>query len=93
MSKLIQRALARIDDLSRVRLLLSDSEKKDIALVGDLTRELEHCYRLLESLTPSGSEFYHNPERCAEYVRNTLREQHELILKQQKELRELRKKS
>ena len=35
-------------------------------------RERDAAKRLLEDLTPGGSEFHDSPERCAEFVRNRM---------------------
>lgn len=41
--------------------------------------------RLLESLTPSGSEFVNEPERCAEFARQHSTSQHQTIIRLTKE--------
>lgn len=38
-------------------------------LLARLEREKERWRRAIEGLTPSGSEFYNDPEYCAEYIR------------------------
>ena len=54
--------------------------------------DLLHRYRkALEGLTVGGSEYYNNPERCAEDIRHRLNSQGELIKKLVKERKELRK--
>jgi len=46
--------------------------------------------RALEGLTVGGSEYYNNPERCAEDIRHRLDRQHEIIKRLVKEKNELR---
>jgi hypothetical protein len=50
--------------------------------------QLDQCRLALESLTPQGSEFVNDPERCVEYVRSARTLQHQQILKQQHSLNE-----
>lgn len=52
-------------------------------------RELK-AMRALESLTPSGSEFVNDVDTCVQYIRQRLLSQHEMIVRQQKELNVLR---
>lgn len=40
--------------------------------LNDAVKRAEQVERLLEDLTPGGSEFHGSPERCAEFVRNRL---------------------
>ncbi len=42
---------------------------------------LDRYKRALEGLTPGGSEFANDPERCAAYVRDTIEHQHRMIIK------------
>jgi predicted secreted protein len=32
----------------------------------------DHLYKALESLTPGGSEFWHDPDKCIEYIQRRL---------------------
>ncbi len=41
--------------------------------------------RVLEGLTPGGSEYHNDPERCAAYVRDRLNQQHRLIVRFKKQ--------
>jgi len=53
---------------------------------------LLHRYRkALEGLTVGGSEYYNNPERCAEDIRHRLNSQSEIIKKLIKKRNEMRK--
>lgn len=45
--------------------------------------------RALEGLTPGGSEFVDEPERCAEYVKHSRMHQHRMIVKTVTRLKEL----
>jgi len=57
-----------------------------------MSKDLLHRYRkALEGLTVGGSEYYNNPERCAEDIRHRLNSQSELIKKLIKERNEMRK--
>lgn len=40
--------------------------------LNELTAERDALHRLIESLTPGGSEFHNAPENCAEWVRGRL---------------------
>jgi len=40
--------------------------------IGILLAEIERLNRLLESLTPGGSEFHDNPEYCVEWAKSRL---------------------
>ena len=51
---------------------------------------LRRYKRALEGLTVGGSEYYNNPERCAEDIRNRLDRQSEMIKRLVKEKNELR---
>ena len=47
-----------------------------------MSKDLLHRYRkALEGLTVGGSEYYNNPERCAEDIRHRLNSQSEIIKK------------
>ncbi len=48
--------------------------------------------RLLESLTPSGSEFVNNPQACYEYVRDLIKSQHDRIILVTKQRNEAQQK-
>jgi hypothetical protein len=50
-------------------LVLHDDVPALLAEVAALTAERDEARRLLEGLTPGGSEFYANPQRCAEWAR------------------------
>jgi len=57
-----------------------------------MDEDLLHRYRkALEGLTVGGSEYYNNPERCADDIRCRLDSQGELIKKLIKEKNEMRK--
>lgn len=47
--------------------------------------------RLLESLTPGGSEFYENPENCVEWIQRRLASSFDLLLKAHIRIRDLEK--
>lgn len=49
----------------------------------------ERAMRLLESLTPNGSEFVDDPERCAEHIRDERTRQWELVKNKVKRVKEL----
>jgi len=51
---------------------------------------LRRYKRALEGLTVGGSEYYNNPERCAEDIRHRLDRQVEIIKRLVKEKNELR---
>lgn len=53
----------------------------------DEVKFLDGCRKSLESLTPGGSEFYRDPERCVSTVRERFKSGHET----KKELAKLRK--
>lgn len=42
---------------------------------------LQRYQRALEGLTPGGSEFYHNPELCAEHIRARLSRNWQAVVK------------
>jgi hypothetical protein len=44
-----------------------------LADVDRLTAERDAAYRLLEGLTPGGSEFYDSPQNCAEWAMDRMR--------------------
>lgn len=44
--------------------------------------------QILESLTPGGSEYFNDPERCGAYIKAKIQSQHELIKSQVKRLKE-----
>lgn len=48
--------------------------------------------RALENLTPNGSEFVNDPERCVEFIRRHSQSQHRMIVAQQLELKSLRER-
>lgn len=54
--------------------------------IEELEAQDAHAMRILESLTPQGSEFVADPVACGEYVRKRRNDQHESI-KQQVKLR------
>jgi len=57
----------------------------------DKNENLLNRYRkALEGLTVGGSEYYNNPERCAEDIRHRLYKQNEMIKRLVKEKNELR---
>jgi hypothetical protein len=39
---------------------------------AELRKERDAAYRLLESLTPGGSEFYESPKNCAEFAKRQM---------------------
>ena len=41
----------------------------------------QRAMKLLEGLTPGGSEFFENPENCEAYIRRRLESQHRMILR------------
>jgi hypothetical protein len=43
--------------------------------------KLSYAYILLEKLTPQGSEFFQNPKRCFDYIKDELQRKNELIKK------------
>lgn len=54
----------------------------------DLAKENAELKRLLHDLTPGGSEFYNDPERCAKWIRESRQEAHfsmAAIIKEEKE--------
>ena len=51
---------------------------------------LNRYRKALEGLTVGGSEYYNNPERCAEDIRHRLDRQYEIIKRLVKERNELR---
>jgi len=56
-----------------------------------IVRKNTVAMRLLEKLTPHGSEFCDDPERCYEYIRRALSHQQDIIKKKVIENRELRR--
>ena len=46
-----------------------------------LEMKLSYTYILLEKLTPQGSEFFQNPKRCFDYIKDELQRKNELIKK------------
>jgi len=52
---------------------------------------LKRYRKALEGLTVGGSEYYNNPERCAEDIQNRLYKQSEMIKRLVKERNEIRK--
>lgn len=48
--------------------------------------------KALHDLTPGGSEFVVDIKRCVDWIRERFKTQHEKILSQQKELKELRER-
>lgn len=52
----------------------------------------KRAMRILEDLTPNGSEYVGDPERCAEYIRDLIDSKHRMIVKLMKEKREREKK-
>jgi len=52
----------------------------------------QKAMRALESLTPSGSEFVGDVERCLSHVRDRIETQHRLILKFSHQAKELKAK-
>lgn len=46
----------------------ADRAKKAEALVKEQEKEMERYDKALQSLTPGGSEFVHDPERCVRFV-------------------------
>ena len=57
-----------------------------------MDKNLLNRYRkALEGLTVGGSEYYNNPERCADDIRHRLDRQSEMIKRLVKEKNELRK--
>jgi len=64
-------------------------------LQTDLERYMckyQKAMRALESLTPSGSEFVGDVERCLSHVRDRIETQHRLILKFSHQAKELKAK-
>jgi len=56
------------DELATVRELADMAQ----AALAAMTTRAERAERLLEDLTPGGSEFHGSPARCAEFVRNRM---------------------
>jgi hypothetical protein len=59
--------------------ILRDDVRRLGGALGEALREIDGLYRILEDLTPGGSEFYHDAERCAEYIRQKQRSDFESI--------------
>ena len=62
----IENQRVRIVDLERARR----QQNKEIEF-------LNKCRKALESLTPGGSEYFRNPERCVSTVRERIKHGHE----------------
>lgn len=68
----------------------------DTAKIEDLSRlqqMLSRYIKALENLTPSGSEFVLDPERCNKYVRNAREIDRKLIIKYKLEVDKLLEKT
>lgn len=69
-----------------------DNKKECHEIIAKLIRDtlnlpaLLMAMKTLESLTPQGSEYYNDPERCAQFIRDARQSQHNQILKTHKEL-------
>jgi hypothetical protein len=62
---------------SRLEVELEDAAIK----IDHLETILKQYKRALEGLTPGGSEFANDPERCAAFVRDKMEHRHRLIVK------------
>jgi hypothetical protein len=60
-----------------------------IAAIIDKETRLPQWKAALEGLTPSGSEFVDDPERCAAFVRDRLDANHRMLMDALRKLREL----
>lgn len=49
-----------------------DTHKRVLDALAAMTTRAERAERLIEDLTPGGSEFHGSPARCAEFVRNRM---------------------
>ena len=65
----------------RMRDALEGLTQKQDALI-DAAHYIEWLGRLLEDLTPGGSEFHQNPQFCADFVRKRLASQAPAAIKQ-----------
>jgi len=63
-----------IDGCNAARVLLALHAERETNLAEVKRRDL-----LLQSLTPMGSEYVNDPERCAAYAKQVRQDQHELI--------------
>jgi hypothetical protein len=58
----------------------------------DLRAKLNSTYKIIESLTPGGSEFYHDPQRCVDFVNGSLESRMNIIRMNTKRYKELEAK-
>lgn len=67
-----------IEQVLKVKM---DSTHSGAAILGALDH-MPKCpaMKALEELTPSGSEFWEDPKRCYEYVREARSSQHKLLI-------------
>jgi hypothetical protein len=67
-----------------------DDVKRLLSHIEALGAERDKAMRALESLTPGGSEYVNDVERCVETIKATRATQHQVILRQAAELNWLR---
>jgi len=66
---------------------LKRRDDEEGGVVANLDPEVEErAMRALEELAGSGSEFFHNPERCVEAIERFQREQTSIIVRMRKRL-------
>jgi hypothetical protein len=76
------------EDIIKMWNTRSDTAQTSLNEAQKRIEQLDRCRLALESLTPQGSEFVNDPERCVEYVRAARTLQHQQILKQKHSLNE-----
>jgi len=72
--------------LAKSKELMRQIDKREFYLQA----ENEQLKKLLESLTPGGSEFYNDPERCAAFIREQLAAPPKIIAGLKKQVEVLR---
>lgn len=67
---------------------VGDVHKHHHEQIVAVTAERDTAYKLLESLTPGGSEFHNDPEACAKYVRDRIDSKHRALVAAKQALNE-----
>ena len=68
-------------DVLRENETLIEEVRAGSERIAALTTERDSCQRMLEDLTPGGSEFYRNPIRCRNWVQDRLSSAHASTVK------------
>ncbi len=78
----LKRELLQREDSERLRMLrLIARFKRLVHEKQEAFAERDECQRMLEDLTPGGSEFYRNPIRCRNWVQDRLSSAHASTVK------------